>query len=266
MNIVFYIIIFLIGACIGSFYATLTQRVIKEKRMFSIHSHCSKCGEKLRILEKLPIISYLLLKGKCKYCKKKIGTHYILLETLTAVLFVIAAYTFNLYEINLINIFSFLFVILYFSYIILAASLDYKQRTMPAMLLAYGIMISMFYMVYLLFTQSTTLLASTICLGIVAVLLLTNIITTKKRAQSNYIIDLLTMLLVMLIFTGEIVCILTITGTLLSVGLYILINKIRESKSKSKKAKKTYSLNMKIVYIMAILNIFIFLSIININN
>ena len=97
------------------------------------------------------------------------------------------------------------------------------------------------------------------------VLLLVNILNTKKRAKSSYIIDLLTMILIMLVFTGEIVCILTIAGTLLSIALYILINKIKQSKIKLKKGKNIYSSNISIVYIMAILNIFIFLMLLNIN-
>ena len=69
----------------------------------------------------------------------------------------------------------------------------------------------------------------------------------------------------MLIFTSEIVCILTITATLISVALYILINKMKQSKNRIKKDKSIYSTNIRIVYIMSILNIFIFLTLLNIN-
>lgn len=265
MNMFFYILIFLFGACAGSFYATLIQRIIKEKRLFSIHSHCLKCGEKLTILDQIPIFSYMFLKGKCKYCQKKIKTQYILLEILTGIIFAITAYTFSALDGIVINIISFVFIILYFSYIILVAGVDFKERTMPAILLAYGIIISIVYMVYLLFTKNITLYASTIYFLVMVLLLLVNILNTKKRAKSSYIIDLLTMILIMLVFTGEIVCILTIAGTLLSIALYILINKIKQSKIKLKKGKNIYSSNISIVYIMAILNIFIFLMLLNIN-
>lgn len=265
MDILLYIIIFLVGACIGSVYATLIHRISKEKRMFSIHSHCSKCGEKLSILEQIPIFSYIFFKGKCKYCKKKIAKAYIVLELLTAIIFTLTAYIFNLSNANIINVLSFIFINLYFSYLILVAGIDLKSKQMPANLLSYGIAITLIYMVYLLFTKNTTIYVSAMLLGIMVVLLLANIINTKKRASSSYVIDLLTMLLVMLIFTGEIVCILTITATLISIAIYILINKIKQSKSKIKKDKSIYSTSIRIVYIMSILNIFIFLTLLNIN-
>lgn len=265
MDILLYIIIFLVGSYIGSLYATLIHRISKEKRMFSIHSHCSKCGEKLSVLEQIPIFSYIFLKGKCKYCKKKIGIPYIVLEILTAIIFTLTAYIFNLTSANIINILAFIFVNLYFSYLILVAGIDLKAKQMPANLLAYGITISLIYMVYLLFSKNTTIYVSAIFLVIMVVLLLANIINTKKRARSSYVIDSLTMLLVMLIFTREIVCILTIAATLASIALYILINKIKQSKSKIKKDKSAYSANIRIVYIMSILNIFIFLALLNIN-
>ena len=72
MSIVFGIIIFIVGSFLGSFYATQIRRVSKDKPVLNIHSYCSNCGKKLRILEKIPIISYICLRGKCKHCKKNL--------------------------------------------------------------------------------------------------------------------------------------------------------------------------------------------------
>ena len=265
MEIVFYVIIFILGSILGSIYAKLIESMSKERKSFFMQSYCSKCGEKLSILEQIPIFSYMFLKGKCKYCGKPIKRKYIILEIITPLLLLTVAYSLNLYYVNITNLLSFIFIILYFTYIILSAGIDLEKRKMPSTLLAAGIIISIAYIIYLCFSQGITIYASMIYLITIILLLLLNIINTKKKAQSSYVIDLLTMLLIMLVFTGEIISILTICGTLITVASYILINKIKQLKLKTKKDLKIFSLNMKIVFILGTLNIIIFLILLNIN-
>lgn len=264
MDIVFYIIIFIVGALLGSVCAKTIQRISKGKKVLAIHSYCTNCGEKLSFFEKIPILSYILLKGKCKNCKKKINAKYIILEIITAISFllVVRGLKISVTNISMINLISFIFVALYYSYIILVVGLDKQNKNMSASLLAYGIIISLLYIVYTCVTDKIAIYVNVIYLIIMTILLLLNIVTTKKRAKSNYIIDLLTTLLIMLIFTGEVVSILTINATLISIALYILINKIK--KEKGKKKKTTFSSRVDILFIMGILNLTIFLVLINI--
>ena len=264
MNIIFYVIIFIIGAFIGSLCATIIERISKEKNI-SLHSYCTKCGQKLRSSHKIPILSYIFFKGKCKNCKKPIEVKYIILEIITALLFVVTAYTLDINVANIYtnNIISFIFIILYYTYIIIAVGLDLEKRTMPSKLLAYGVIISIIYMVYLCAKQNITIYTSCIYLILILIMVILNILYTKKRAQSSYIIDLITMLLIMLLFTQQLVCIIMIGGTLISIALYILIHKLQQSKSKLQ--KEVFNPNVKIVFIMGILNILTFLTLININ-
>ena len=95
--------------------------------------------------------------------------------------------------------------------------MDKLTRNIPQQLLTYGIIISLIYIVYLCIVDSITIYKNLIYLVMIVMILLMNIITTKKRAQSSYVIDLLTTLLVMLVFTEEIICIITIIGTLISI-------------------------------------------------
>ena len=261
MNVVFYIIIFIIGLLLGDFYVTSARRMKKGKKIFSIHSYCSNCGEKLKILEKIPILSYLFLKGKCKHCNKKIKIQYILGEILAGILFLLIAV---MLDINATSITSFIFIILYFSYIILAMIMDKEARNIPQKLLTYGIIISLIYIVYLCIIDRTAIYKNAIYLLIMVILLLIDTINTKKLAQESYVIELLTTLLIMLIFTEEITCILTIIGTLITIALYILINKISKIKSKGKKDKNKFSSRIRIILIMGILNIITFLLLITI--
>lgn len=263
MDIVFYIVIFMIGAILGSLYARIMQRLAKGKRNLTIHSYCPNCGKKISILERIPIFSYLFLKGKCKQCKKKIESQYIVLEILTGLLFLIVVHglNFNITNFNITNFVSFIFITLYFSYIILSIGLDKENKNMSASLLGYGTVISLIYIIYSSVIEKSTIYANVVYLIAMVILLLLNILNTKKRAQSSYVIDILTMLLIMLIFTGKIVCIVTIIATLISISLCILIKKIKTAKNKG--AKTTFNSNLMIAFIMGTLNLFIFAVLIN---
>jgi leader peptidase (prepilin peptidase)/N-methyltransferase len=88
--------VFILGAAIGSFISVLVDRIKKGKKgIFMGRSECPKCKEKLRTTDLIPIISYLFLKGKCRYCKKPIGTHYPALELFSGLTFVTILINFN---------------------------------------------------------------------------------------------------------------------------------------------------------------------------
>lgn len=227
MNIIFYIITFIIGLILGDFYVTSARRIKKGKKVFSIHSYCANCGEKLGIFEKIPVLSYLLLNGKCKHCNKKIKIQYIISEILVGLLFLAVALAL---KINIQNIITFIFIILYFSYIIIAIIMDKETRNIPQKLLTYGIIISLVYIAYLCIIDITSIYRNTIYLIAMVVLLLVDIVNTKKIAQESYVIQIMTTLLIMLIFTEETTCIFTIIGTLIAISIYILINKIKRKK------------------------------------
>ncbi len=265
MNIYFYIIIFIIGTLFGSFYTLAVYRIPKGQDITHKHSYCPNCGNKLGFFELIPILSYIFLGGKCKHCKTKIRARYIILEILSGFLFVAFAYTLKLdiNNLNIMDLISFIFIILYLTCIILIAGIDKENRNIQKSLLAYGIIISLIYIVYLCIIEKASMYRYAIYLIAIILLLLLDILKIKKQAKVSYAISLLTLLLIMLIFTGEITCILTIGSTLLTIALYLLINKINNAKSKNK-TTANYNSNMKIGFIMSSLNIILFLIILSI--
>ena len=81
-----YVLVFIIGACIGSFLCCQARRLrLKEKGKPSLgrRSVCLNCKHRLKWYENLPIISWLLQRGKCRKCGKKIGVAEFLSELLT---------------------------------------------------------------------------------------------------------------------------------------------------------------------------------------
>src|SRR3989344_5648624 len=79
--------IFIIGLCVGSFLNVLIDRLSNDESILG-RSYCDNCKKQLKSIDLIPIFSYFFLKGKCRFCKKKINFRYPIVEFLTAVLFV----------------------------------------------------------------------------------------------------------------------------------------------------------------------------------
>jgi len=72
------------GAAVGSFLNVCIHRIPRGESLFRPRSHCPKCGCPIRPYDNIPIISFFLLKGRCRNCKERISARYPLVEALTA--------------------------------------------------------------------------------------------------------------------------------------------------------------------------------------
>lgn len=77
----------ILGLIIGSFLNVVIHRVPRGESIAFPGSHCPGCGSKLRAYENIPVLSFLLLRGRCRSCGKRISWRYPFVELLTAVLF-----------------------------------------------------------------------------------------------------------------------------------------------------------------------------------
>lgn len=80
------LLIFLFGLLIGSFLNVCIYRIPRNESIVFPGSHCTACGGYLRSCDLIPVVSYLLLGGRCRYCKCTISPRYPLVELTTAVL------------------------------------------------------------------------------------------------------------------------------------------------------------------------------------
>ena len=80
----------------GSFYTVVGMRLPKGENFISNRSYCDHCHHELSFLDMIPLISFLFLRGKCRYCKKKISDLSSYMEFFTGVLFALSYYTFGL--------------------------------------------------------------------------------------------------------------------------------------------------------------------------
>lgn len=96
MDTLYIIFFFILGNTLGSFFGVLGERLPKKENFTTSHSHCNNCNKTLHFYDMIPILSYLLHLGRCRYCKEKIPTILPLLELITGLLFSVSYYSFGL--------------------------------------------------------------------------------------------------------------------------------------------------------------------------
>lgn len=268
MEIFFYILIFIIGTLFGSFYTLAVYRIPKRQDIIHTHSYCPNCNHKLGLLDLFPIFSYIFLGGKCRYCKQKIRPRYLILETLSGILFVAIAYLMNLgiFSLNNIIITEYCFMVLYITFIILMAGIDKENRKIDKAVNIYGIAISILYMVYLCIVEGASIYRYGIYLVGYIIVLAFDTVTLKKYAKSTYVNGILISMITMIVFTGEYITASSIVTTLLAIAIYLLIYKIKNQKNRNRKSDKQISDQISIGFYLGIANMVMLMSVLCYNH
>ncbi len=131
LNTIIYFFMFALGTVLGSFYTLAVYRIPLKQDITHTRSYCPKCNHKLNFLDLIPVLSYIFLGGKCRYCKNKIRPRYIILEILSGIVFLLYA---MLLDINILNIeyekiMALIFGVLFLStiFIIIGIFKEHKQ-------------------------------------------------------------------------------------------------------------------------------------------
>jgi leader peptidase (prepilin peptidase) / N-methyltransferase len=106
MSVFFDVFFTVAGAAVGSFLNVLICRIPEGKSIVYPSSHCPKCSHPIRFYDNIPIISYLVLRGRCRDCREKISLRYPLVEVLTALMSFLLFWKFGL---STKYLFSFIF-------------------------------------------------------------------------------------------------------------------------------------------------------------
>lgn len=153
-----------VGLVFGSFISAFTYRYPKGISILKGRSFCDRCKRKIGWKENIPLLSYLLLKGRCKSCKKKISLRYPLIETITAIGLALLA--------NLPDFYFFgpLFLILFTILII-----DWERQMIPDELVfgAIGITLLYFFLINYSFIFTNLLSGLTASLFLLGLYLIT---------------------------------------------------------------------------------------------
>lgn len=86
MEVIIYVLIAMSGLCVGSFLNVVIYRTPQKMNLAYPASHCPTCQKPLKWFDNIPLFSYLMLGGRCRFCKTKISPRYFLVELLNCVL------------------------------------------------------------------------------------------------------------------------------------------------------------------------------------
>lgn len=136
------LVVFILGLCVGSFLNVCIWRLPKEESIIIPASHCLNCKRPISWYNNIPILSFIVLKGKCRFCKSKISFQYPLVELIAGILFFILYINFKLTPL------FFIYAAL-LSGLVVATFIDFKYQTIPDGIsyggLALGIILSYFF-------------------------------------------------------------------------------------------------------------------------
>ena len=109
------VLVFFIGICLGSFANVCIYRVPKNKQIITGRSFCPKCKKIIKWFDNIPLISFLLLNGKCRKCRKPISLKYFIIELITGIGFLLIYLNFNNYlTIIFLSVLFLLYLIIFF--------------------------------------------------------------------------------------------------------------------------------------------------------
>lgn len=129
---VFYVFIFVSGLFIGSFLNVVCDRVVNGESILLGRSHCDNCKKPLSPKQLIPVLSFILSKGRCSYCNAKISWYYPASELLTGALFMFIAYYLQVFTTsNTLTWLYFIYYLIIISVYIVIILTDAKYRLIP---------------------------------------------------------------------------------------------------------------------------------------
>ncbi|MCX6764269.1 MAG: prepilin peptidase [Candidatus Nealsonbacteria bacterium] len=140
-DFIIYFFVFIFGLIIGSFLNCVIYRLEKEESFLFGRSYCPHCKKTLKAMDLIPILSFMALRGKCRYCKKKISWQYPLVELGTAFLFILLFQHFGLGS----NFLGFVFYSAIFCFLIVVFVYDLKHFLIPDKIIYPAIALALIY-------------------------------------------------------------------------------------------------------------------------
>lgn len=125
MDIPIFILLFLLGLCVGSFCNVLIYRIPKGEEFVRTSSHCMTCGHSLKWFELIPVLSWIAQGGKCRSCGVRLSAQYPIVEAVNGIMWLLTGILFRG---------DWLTVALYcvlFSMLMVLSVIDWRTFTIP---------------------------------------------------------------------------------------------------------------------------------------
>jgi leader peptidase (prepilin peptidase) / N-methyltransferase len=143
---------FLVGCCVGSFLNVVIWRLPLGMSLSVPGSHCPKCQTEIKLYDNIPILGWLVLKGKCRACKVSISPRYLVIEAVTGFMWLAVMYAGRHYDLPLSQV---LLALIATSILIATSLTDIETRTVPIQLVYFGLAVA--FILALAFPESQLL-------------------------------------------------------------------------------------------------------------
>ena len=253
LEIAIYLIIFIIGTLFGSFFTLAVYRIPLKQDITHERSYCPKCNHRLEFLDLIPVLSYIFLGGKCRYCKDKIRPRYLILELTSGIIFFLFAMSLKIDMYNLNAYFIYLiFGMIYISTLFIIGGIDKENYSISKPVLIFGLIVQIIYIIYL-YIIGVSIYKYVIYLFIMLILMCINTLLLKKKGKENYTLQILALCAYLAIATREQIVIMSIIFTL----LLIAIKQIIISKNKKNSITKQEITKIPVGYYLCFTNIIV---------
>jgi len=247
MDTFLYAIIFIIGCFFGSFFTLAVYRIPRKEDILIKHSYCPNCNHKLGFFDLFPVLSFVFLGGKCRYCGNKIRARYLILELLSGIAFVIIAFCIKIDIFNMKNVIELAFLLIYISVLFIIAGIDKENIKIEKNVLFFGFVLEIVYMIYQYTLGVYNVYQYVIYLILFIILLILSTIDLKINLKEKYCIQILYLCLYIIFWCGSKIYILSSILTLLIIA-------IKQIVSKEKKLPIGFLLSASNIIVIIVLN------------
>jgi len=231
LEAIIYFFIFIIGTLFGSFFTLAVYRIPIKQSILHGRSYCPKCNHRLEFLDLIPVLSYIFLGGKCRYCKEKIRARYIALELLSGMAFLLFALSLkiDIYDLEISRVVYLGFGMLYLSTLFIIGGIEKEKHFISKPVLIFGLIVELSYIIYL-YIIGISIYKYVIYLILILLFILINTIILKKKGKENYIVQILILCLYFIMFAKLEIVIISILLTI----FMIFIKQINTTKKETK--------------------------------
>ena len=229
MNIIFCILIFIMGTVFGSFFTLAVYRIPLGLNITHERSFCPNCNHKLSFKDLIPIFSYISLKGRCRYCGEKVRIRYLVLEVFSGIVFLIAYLSFhiNFPFFTVENIIDFVAFVCFYVTVVLISGIDKENVKIEKRVLLFGIITQALYMLYLYTFDMSNIYRYEMYLVIMLILFTIDTITLKIKGKSTYLIQILMFIDYILMYIPFDIYYMLIILSIFYVVIYTLYNNFK---------------------------------------
>jgi len=188
MQFIIYSTIYIIGVLLGSFFTLAIYRLPLKQDITHTRSYCPNCNHKLNFWDLIPILSYIFLRGKCKYCNNKISPRYIIIEAISGLVYLLFFMSLKITILNLsfVIIGQFFLATILISMIFIIGGISKENNNIPnSVWIATGIAL-IIYITYL-YIFNLNVHRYIIYISLVVSIVLTALMKLFKMKKSNLV-------------------------------------------------------------------------------